>query len=282
MPPVTGYVPREFEALDETRPPDLKEAFNVPGSSSREATACVWPDALDPLREPCSRMARRLYELSEAVLRSLAAGLGWPSDAFAGVHRPQDQTLRLLHYFPQEELGDDRQLGAGPHSDHGSLTLIVQDDASGLETRGSDGVWRAVPPSPAEVLLNCGDLLRHWTGGALPSPTHRVRATSRHRYSVAYFVIPENDALLARPMPRGNASASQRAPFTAMQFLLLRSLRRVERYYRHHRPTIALEDCPGVSRMRATIAEQLGLNGVELELRLSELERETQCYSERT
>lgn len=291
-PPVMGYVPREAESLDESRPPDLKEAFNVPHPSavSHQAAATrVWPDASDPLRTTAESLAAACFELSQEVLGALALALGLPEGFFSAQHRPEDQTLRLLHYFPVEELAAPRQLGAGEHSDHGTLTLLFQDEAGGLEFLDTDGTWQPLPPREGTVLVNAGDLLNHWTGGVVRSAPHRVRPGPRHRYSLAYFVIPRMDAVLDCPRTpvlagaagtageAGGARAAEvagaaGAPFTAEEFLLLRSLRRVDRYYRHRGGAAGSAAMPkGLADMRRLVAERLSLAESELDGRLAAL-----------
>lgn len=41
----------------------------------------------------------------------------------------------------------------GEHSDYGSLTLLLQDSAGGLEVRGADGRWVQAQPVPGTILV---------------------------------------------------------------------------------------------------------------------------------
>jgi isopenicillin N synthase-like dioxygenase len=270
-----GYLPREREALDESRPPDLKEAFNVPPpvpAGAPAPTHRAWPDPADPLRAEAEAFAARCFDLGQEVLAAIALALDLPETFFTAGHRAEDQTLRLLHYFPAEPGTAPRQLGAGDHSDHGTLTLLFQDGSGGLEMLDRGGVWHPLPPVAGTVLVNAGDLLARWTGGAVRSAPHRVLATPRHRYSLAYFLIPRFEVVLRCPPTAALAgTAEDPPPLTAEEFLLLRSLRRSERFYRHQGPRPDAGSLPkGLADMRSLVAERLGLDQAGLDRRLAD------------
>jgi isopenicillin N synthase-like dioxygenase len=123
----------------------------------------------------------------------LAACLGLPANFFAQRHRGENVTLRFLHYPAGLVPRSDAQLGAGAHTDYGSITLLFQDEIGGLEVLGADGAWQPAAPVPDAALINTGDLMEHWTNGLFRSTLHRVRpiSGSRDRYSIALFVDPD-------------------------------------------------------------------------------------------
>ncbi|KAG8983868.1 hypothetical protein FRB90_005680, partial [Tulasnella sp. 427] len=56
---------------------------------------------------------------------------------------------------------------------------------------------------PDSVLVNIGDLMEFWTGGRFPSTVHRVslprtKEEAQDRFSIAYFLHPDDDVLLGR------------------------------------------------------------------------------------
>lgn len=275
--PVMGYVPREKEALDESRPPDLKEAFNVPPPADDldpEEVARIWPRHDEAFRAEAEGFGARCFDLAQEFLAAIALSLDLPEDWFQRGHVPEEQTLRLLHYFPAEQgAGGGRQLGAGDHSDHGTVTLLVQDGTGGLDFLDDDGEWKLLPPVEGAVLANAGDLLAWWTGGAVRSAPHRVRRTPGHRYSIAYFMVPRDDVVLRCPRTEVlPGTAETPPPTTAQEFLLLRSLRRTERFYQHHAAaTMNAGELPkGLAQMRSLVAERLGLDEPGLDRRLAE------------
>jgi isopenicillin N synthase-like dioxygenase len=186
-----GYQGIEVERLDPSSEPDLKESFTMRNALATHMPAERWPD------ETFRRAALGLYEggLAAAyrLLEVLAAGLSLPAQFFVQRHRGENVTLRFLHYPANLPVKSGVQLGAGAHTDYGSITLLFQDEVGGLEVRGVDGRWRYAPPIEDYALINTGDLMEHWTNGRFRSTLHRVRPVSgaRDRYSIALFVDPD-------------------------------------------------------------------------------------------
>src|SRR5258705_1112227 len=103
---------------------------------------------------------------------------------------------RLLYSPPQPPA--TAAIGAGEHTDYGNLTLLVTDSVGGLEVRRRDGGWIAAPTIPGAFICNIGDCLMRWTNDVYVSTPHRVvNRGDRDRYSVAFFLDPNPDALVA-------------------------------------------------------------------------------------
>ncbi|MEJ2655145.1 MAG: 2OG-Fe(II) oxygenase family protein [Acidihalobacter sp.] len=188
-----GWVAAGQEALDPSSPADLKESFTMRNVAHTIARTELWPDA--PFRDAACALYRDAQSLSQRLLIALAEGLELPANWFLPAHTGENQTLRLLHYPYQEAPVAEGQLGAGAHTDYGSITLLWQDDAGGLEVMGHDGAWLAVEPRPEAVIVNIGDLMQRWTNDVLRSTLHRVqpRADDSDRYSIAFFCDPDDD-----------------------------------------------------------------------------------------
>jgi isopenicillin N synthase-like dioxygenase len=189
-----GWVAAGQEALDPAMPADLKESFTMRNVAHTIARAELWPDA--PFRDAAYALYREAQSLSQRVLIALAEGLELPANWFLGAHSGENQTLRLLHYPYCETPVAEGQLGAGAHTDYGSITLLWQDDAGGLEVMARDGTWMAVEPHPEAVVVNIGDLMQRWTNDVLRSTRHRVqpRMNNDDRYSIAFFCDPDDAA----------------------------------------------------------------------------------------
>ncbi|MEM8552317.1 MAG: 2OG-Fe(II) oxygenase family protein, partial [Pseudomonadota bacterium] len=70
-------------------------------------------------------------------------------------------------------------------------------DVGGLEVRTRDGEWIDAPILPDGFVCNIGDCLMRWTNDTYVSTPHRVTNTSgRERYSVAFFLDPNPDAIV--------------------------------------------------------------------------------------
>lgn len=201
-----GYVGLAVEALDPARGGDRKEAFNIGlelAGDDPELVAGVpfrgpnlWPelagfrDTLLAWFDACWALGRRLH-------RAFALDLGLPPAFFESkLDRPM-ATLRLLHYPPADPSAPGRP-GAGEHTDYGNLTLLATDEVGGLEVRRRDGRWIRAPFVPGAFVCNIGDCLERWTNGVYRSTPHRVESPQdRDRYSLAFFLDPNPDAVVA-------------------------------------------------------------------------------------
>lgn len=96
------------------------------------------------------------------------------------------------------------------HTDFGSVTLLwnviggLQILPPGCGDSDPDGVlagWQYVKPEKGCIVVNMGDAMPVFSGGRIRSNLHRVTAApgeqgSVVRYSVAYFMRPEDDVLM--------------------------------------------------------------------------------------
>ncbi|KAF1934441.1 Clavaminate synthase-like protein [Didymella exigua CBS 183.55] len=104
--------------------------------------------------------------------------------------------------------GENANLQA--HTDWGSLTVLFN-AIGGLQLYipdnlipGQNAGWKWVKPVPRTCLVNLGDAMVKWSAGNYKSNIHRVSTPpgEQHpyaRYSLAYFVRPDNDVQL-RPL----------------------------------------------------------------------------------
>ncbi|CAG0882198.1 unnamed protein product [Cyprideis torosa] len=110
--------------------------------------------------------------------------------------------LRSLFYPAVEKLPvGEKLIRCAPHSDYGTMTLLLQDDEGGLEI-WCDRTQQWVPAHPVQgsVLVNIGDLTEIWCGGTLKATQHRVlitpSAVKSPRQSIAYFVHPDRSVVV--------------------------------------------------------------------------------------
>ncbi|MEP9386054.1 2-oxoglutarate and iron-dependent oxygenase domain-containing protein [Mesorhizobium sp. KR9-304] len=228
-----GYVPMKGEALDPTRPADLKEAFNIglelpsddpdllAGQMFRANN--LWPkmagfrDTMLAYFDACQGLGRLLH-------RAFAVDLGLAPDFFEDkIDRPM-AVLRLLHYPPAPGRTEVGQLGAGEHTDYGCVTLLATDGVGGLEVRTRAGEWLKAPHVPGAFVCNIGDCLMRWTNDIYVSTPHRVVSPSgRERYSIAFFLDPNPDADIAcLPNCATAARPARYAPIRGDAFLASR------------------------------------------------------------
>ena len=192
-----GYQSFASERLDQSNPADLKEAFTMRNIPQSIAEGRPWPS--ENYREIATELFNRSLEDANTVMEAFAEALDLPLNYFRKCHSGEVITLRYLHYPLINKEPKKGQLGAGAHTDYGTLTLLYQDDVGGLEVKGADGIWHQATYIPDTVIINTGDLMSRWTNEKYCSTLHRVRASTRQsanptdRYSIAFFADPDND-----------------------------------------------------------------------------------------
>ena len=204
-----GYVALGEERLDASKPGDVKAAFNIgfdmpldhpdvlAGKPFRGAN--VWPDAhaLPGFKPAMLAYFDACHVLGMRLHRALAHDLGVAQNFFDDKLDQPLATLRLLHYPPRPEHFEPGQRGAGEHTDYGNITLLATDDAGGLEVRSRNGDWISPPTIPGALICNIGDCLMRWTNDVYVSTPHRVvNPMGRERYSIAFFLDPNPDAVV--------------------------------------------------------------------------------------
>jgi isopenicillin N synthase-like dioxygenase len=200
-----GYVGLSEEALDPTKGADFKEAFNIgldlpanhPDVLAGKAFRGVnlWPRDI-AFRDTALAYFNSVWDLGVRLHRPIARDLGLPPEWFDTALDAPLATLRLLRYPPAVTGGE--QSGAGEHTDYGNITLLMTDDAGGLEVKTRDGRWLPVPQIAGAFIINIGDCLMRWTNDVYASTPHRVTHRSpRERLSLAFFLDPNPDAVIA-------------------------------------------------------------------------------------
>lgn len=192
-----GYHGLGTEALDPSKPKDQKETFTMRDVSKLYDRSELWPTPL--YRQVCKDFNDDCRRLANRLMSGFAMALDLPSDFFTHKHQGVLQTLRLLHYPPSDSQADG-QLGAGAHTDYGTLTLLFQDSSGGLEVMDNTGKWVPAPPVEDTVIINTGDLLQRWTNDVYRSTAHRVQvrpaAAKNGRLSIAFFSDPDPDVIV--------------------------------------------------------------------------------------
>jgi len=199
-----GWAATGSESLDERSGQiDRKEAFNIgldlepddprvlAGEPFRGVN--VWPD-LPGFRATLLRYFNAAWKLGVDLHEPIARDLGLPPDHFRPLLDAPLATLRLLRYPPGT--GAAGEIGAGAHTDYGSLTLLLTDGEPGLQVKPRDGDWTDVPYVPGAYVVNIGDCLMRWTNDIYVSTPHRVRPPRHRRRSVAFFLDPNPDAVI--------------------------------------------------------------------------------------
>lgn len=198
-----GWVAEGSETLDEQSGQiDVKEAFNIGLDLSRDDPRIlagepfrginIWPE-LPGFRKTALSYFEAVHRLGVALHRPIALDLGLPEDNFDAALDAPMATLRLLRYPP----GDPSSgIGAGAHTDYGSITLLMTDGEPGLQIRPRGGDWTDAPHLADAFVVNIGDCLMRWTNDVYVSTPHRVAVPRRRRRSIAFFLDPNPDVVI--------------------------------------------------------------------------------------
>lgn len=193
-----GYEPLRAQTLEPGAPPDVKEGYLMgldlpldhpvvlrdPGNYGPNQ----WPAGIPDFEAVMSIYFQEMLRVSQQVLRALALTLDLAESYFDAFCDTPVSTLRLLHYPTQPEKPLPDEKGCGAHTDWGAITILLQDDAGGLQVRSPDDRWIDATPIPGSFVVNLGDLMGRWTNNLYRSTMHRVINTSgRARYSVPFF-----------------------------------------------------------------------------------------------
>ncbi|WP_252979562.1 isopenicillin N synthase family dioxygenase [Mameliella alba] len=219
-----GWARMGSERLDETSGQvDRKEAFNVGldlaahdprvlrGDPFRGVN--VWPD-LPGFRETLLNYYDHAWQLGVALHGAIARDFGLAPGYFAPHFTAPMATLRLLSYPPGS--GAEGEIGAGAHSDYGSITLLLTDGEPGLQVQALSGDWIDLPHVPGAFVVNIGDCLMRWSNDLYRSTPHRVLPPARARKSVAFFLDPNPDSVIAALPGTGTP---RYAPITGAAYL---------------------------------------------------------------
>jgi isopenicillin N synthase-like dioxygenase len=213
-----GYAPPRSESLayslGRDALPDLFEAFNMgrdevpdlPVYRDADETCFasnIWPPTLPGFREAMVAYFASVAALAHRLTSMFALALGLEEDFFEPRtdHSTDMMRANLYSLAPGVEPLPG-QMGMGPHTDYGIVTVLYGDRVRGLQIVGPDGAWHDVLPVPGAFLVNLGDLMAEWTNDRWRSTVHRVLPPERsgteavRRRSVAFFHDGNYDALI--------------------------------------------------------------------------------------
>ncbi|ETS84720.1 hypothetical protein PFICI_02745 [Pestalotiopsis fici W106-1] len=210
-----GYEPPAEVRTDETRKPDLNEAFNwgyeksldplfagsddTPGPEWKDNPMSgpnAWPD-MPGFQGSIRAYYVQVLQLARNMIRLFAEVLHLPPNFFDELVSTPGAMGRLIHYPPQPA-SDPDALGIGAHTDIECFTILCQGSVPALQILNAGGEWIEAPPIPGTFVVNIGDLLARWTNDRFVSTVHRVwNVTGQERYSIPFFFGVNYDATVS-------------------------------------------------------------------------------------
>ena len=221
-----GWTAHGSENLDDSKPGqiDRKEAFNIgleladddPRMGQPFRGPNSWPD-LPGFRDTALAYFEAVHRLGIDLHRAIALDLGLEEHYFAPFLDEPLATLRMLRYPAGDPKGDG--IGAGEHTDYGSITVLMSDGEPGLQVKPRGKDWIDVPAAEDAFIINIADCLMRWTNDIYVSTPHRVLIPKNPRRSLAFFLDPNPDAVIEALPGTGEAKYP---PVTGADYLKLR------------------------------------------------------------
>ncbi|KAI9076374.1 hypothetical protein K1719_041609 [Acacia pycnantha] len=124
--------------------------------------------------------------VADTVMELLSEGLGLEREKFKELTFSESRAMvgHCYPYCPQPDL----TMGITPHTDPGTITVLLQNQVAGLQVKHGPH-WVPVNPLPGALIINAGDMLQIISNGEYTSVQHRVLANSEKesRISIVMF-----------------------------------------------------------------------------------------------
>ncbi|XP_014499936.1 gibberellin 3-beta-dioxygenase 1 [Vigna radiata var. radiata] len=169
------------------------EGFTIVGSPL-ERFRQLWPqdyhrycDIVMQYDETMKKLAEKLMWLMLESLGIIEEDLKW-----AGAKGEFKKTCAALQLNSYPICPDpDRAMGLAAHTDSTLLTILYQNNISGLQVERKGSGWVTVAPVNGGLVVNVGDLMQILSNGLYRSVLHRVLVNRvKQRLSVAYLCGP--------------------------------------------------------------------------------------------
>ncbi|MFT5706699.1 MAG: isopenicillin N synthase-like dioxygenase [Oceanospirillaceae bacterium] len=195
-----GYGRIGTEQLDPTKPADFKETFDMGRNLAADHPDVMANKPLHGTNQYPDMVGFQalvethywdMIELGKTILRALAIALKLDPHYFDSSFTEPLSVLRFIHYPAVEQKVDDKQVGAGAHTDYGCITILYQDNIGGLQVQDKAGNWLDATPVDDSFVINIGDMMARWSNDRYTSTPHRVvNPSGAERYSMPFFVEP--------------------------------------------------------------------------------------------
>ncbi|XP_074294619.1 feruloyl CoA ortho-hydroxylase F6H1-3-like isoform X2 [Silene latifolia] len=177
----SSFAPEMEKALE------WKDKLRLSFVSQEEANS-LWPTAC---RNEALKFLNSTQHITQRLMEILMRGLG--------INEIDKRKTSLLmgaktinfNFYPKCP-NPDLTFGVSRHSDISTLTILLQEDISGLYARSLDGEsWTDIPPVKGALVINVGDALQILSNGKYQSVEHWAVANEhKDRVSVPIFVTP--------------------------------------------------------------------------------------------
>ncbi|XP_049415061.1 2-oxoglutarate-dependent dioxygenase 19-like [Solanum stenotomum] len=160
----------------------------------------LWPDNPPTYRDVAKEYLKEVWQLAVIIFSAISEGLGLDPDYIESSLGNEGTQLIISNYYPACP-EPDKTLGLAPHSDHGGLTIVMDNGIPGLQIKRNQ-TWYSVPSIPGTFVVNLGDFLEVLSNGKYKSVEHRAIVSAEAvRISIAVGHGPEMDAIVQPASP---------------------------------------------------------------------------------
>ncbi|XP_059661985.1 protein DOWNY MILDEW RESISTANCE 6-like [Cornus florida] len=159
----------------------------------------LWPNNPSNYRCITKEYLEEVWQMQLKIATALSEGLGLDSDYIEKTLGEGFQVIGSNYYPPCPE--PHRTLGIPEHSDHGGITILMQNDVEGLQVE-HEGEWVTVPHVPGTFVVNIGDYMEILSNGRYKTLKHRgVTNEEKTRISIAVGNGPGLTTIVAPASP---------------------------------------------------------------------------------
>jgi isopenicillin N synthase-like dioxygenase len=185
-----GYLPFKNRKLPHRPRGNLNEAFLVKRDHEITLADNLWPndEDLPGFKSHVEDYANCLEALALKLLPIYARALKMEKTFFEPAFTNPFYRLRMTHY-PDVSYDKPDQFGIAPHVDTTFFTLLTQDSPGLCIFSERRRCWISVPMIEDAIVVNTGELLKHWTNDEFVSVKHFANnnLSGASRYSIPFF-----------------------------------------------------------------------------------------------
>ncbi|KAI1865990.1 uncharacterized protein JN550_007968 [Neoarthrinium moseri] len=237
-----GYKSVGATVTDKAGTKDTAEFFNVAKNDMIVDDAKMqhaWPAPILEAKPIFRDYVQSAHSVGMLLLGILAERLGVAPSAITSQHRieePAGDHVRITR-GPPRETEELPEIQTPSHTDFGTITILLN-WLGGLQVWSesarkaqlndgqpdSPGEWLWVKPQRGCAIINLGDAAVKFTNGVLCSGRHRVIPAPGAqgkwpRYSIVYFVRPEDKAVLKQLRGEGIPNGPEEEGLTAQEWI---------------------------------------------------------------
>ncbi|XP_022998829.1 flavonol synthase/flavanone 3-hydroxylase-like [Cucurbita maxima] len=175
----------------------------------------IYPQEPPQFKETLEEMFLKLSDVSLVIESILNVCLGLPPGFLKQFNNDRSwDFMTNLYYYPAADVGEN---GLIHHEDANCITLVIQDDAGGLQVQ-KDSEWIPVTPVEGAIVVNVGDIIQVLSNKKFKSATHRVvRQKGKERYSFAFFRSLHGDKWV-EPLPEFTKEIGEKPKYKGFEF----------------------------------------------------------------